>query len=204
MLIQVIRHTHRLRILRGNKHRTCLAVDSPSFGSISELNFTALIETCFSCLSLESISHSCGDRLTLKLCEIQQIVPHHTPFLSLRIERLRERIDGHTIAVKLVRDIEILTHITAKTVILFHDNSADKSLSGIAHHLHKCGTVHHIFSRLAVIAIDTIIAFSHKSDTLLLLCGNGQAVVALILVADGAAYINCRDTVVCFRCSFHC
>ena len=101
--------------------------------------------------------------------------------------------------VQFVRDIQVFPHISTETVILLHDDSADKSLTGIAHHLHKCGTVHHIFARLAVIAIDTIIAFSHKSDTLLLLCGNGQRIVALILVTNESTDVDRRDTVICFR-----
>ena len=65
------------------------------------------------------------------LGEVQQLVTHHSSLFCLRIERFGEGINCHSVAVKLVRNVKIFSHITAETVILFRDVIFDDLINGL-------------------------------------------------------------------------
>ena len=202
LLIHRESDTHRLCLFRGNENRASLTVHSSALRVIAIIHFTALIESSFTSFRIVGIGNSGSDRLTLKLSEVQKIVPHHTPLFCACVERLRQRINGNAIAVKLVRDVEILSHVSAETVILLHNDPADKSVTSVLHHLDKGRTVSDIFTTLAIVAIDTIRFIAYEPDTLLLLGIYRQRVIALKAVTYGTADINRRQSLL-LNCLFH-
>ena len=199
--IQFISNPDWFSLFSRNENRTCFSIDCSSLRCETVINLTALIEASLSRSCAVCVSYTRSDCLSLKLSEIEKIVSHHTPFLRFRIKRFWKRIDGHTIAIKLIGNVKILSHVSAETVILLHDDTADKTVTGILHHLHKCWSVLNIFARFAIVTIYLIFAVAYEPYALLSLGGNGQWVITLILVAYGTANIDRRDTII-VRCWF--